>query len=144
MRQRGEKRPEIRNPVLLLLYGVSIALDHSKGSLHCASPQAKSRRQNLIPIYRCGLLHNTHTVRGSRVLRGFRAAHTSRSLLIFKLKIIILRTQFSAICQNIVYCRRQVPILQWSDPPMVWHRLHIAGCPFSPDSLLHERRRTLS
>lgn len=69
-------------------------------------PPACFEAANLIPIYivvadldtRYYVLDSSVSILDSEAL-----------LLIFKLKIIILRTQFSAICQNIVYCSTPEP-----------------------------------
>lgn len=65
-------------------------------------------------------------------------------LLIFKLKIIILRTQFSAICQNIVYCStpepasRQLPSL----PPVGSQQSPVYSAQFSQSSVFSLRPAT--
>lgn len=72
----------------------------------CCMPPACFEAANLIPIYivvadldtRYYVLDSSVSILDSGAL-----------LLIFKLKIIILRTQFSAICQNIVYCSTPEP-----------------------------------
>lgn len=63
-------------------------------------PPACFEAANLIPIY---------IVVADLDTRYYVLDSSGALLLIFKLKIIILRTQFSAICQNIVYCSTPEP-----------------------------------
>lgn len=66
----------------------------------CRMPPACFKAANLIPIY---------IVVADLDTRYYVLDSSGALLLIFKLKIIILRTQFSAICQNIVYCSTPEP-----------------------------------
>lgn len=66
----------------------------------CCMPPACFEAANLIPIY---------IVVADPDTRYYALDSSGALLLIFKLKIIILRTQFSAICQNIVYCSTPEP-----------------------------------
>lgn len=66
----------------------------------CCMPPACFEAANLIPIY---------IVVADLDTRYYVLDSSVALLLIFKLKIIILRTQFSAICQNIVYCSTPEP-----------------------------------
>lgn len=73
----------------------------------CCMPPACFEAANLIPIYIVVAdLDTRYYVLDSPVSI---LDCSGALLLIFKLKIIILRTQFSAICQNIVYCSTPEP-----------------------------------